>query len=787
MKLFRKPCVSVSDVVNSTANDKEFALARKKDLGLNESEYEYVRREYGYDYVPPSQYVPSQSMDSSDVSQSDAVDEEYKATPVKIMEPPSDLSGSMYDGDVAFRGHPRRGTTNRRIHAGSNRKTNTRNNISHLDRRSEANPYRPSSPSEEEAKEFFHRPSRQHHHQEHRHLQRHQRVTRKHQSAKQYQIREPQHYEQLHRYRETRTPERRPVEEGFGAPRSNVHYRASDAVASADRGDDQVYQTRSTSRRVQQEDPVDDDDLAISPVHTAFSYNSNDSAQILIEEQSKGSRYKSVPSKEGAPRRDGLYRRFIDKSRGVEEDDWGGDATDADEKCFNKAKNMNLEENDARSSALQQSSDHDEPARRRNTSKLDEFIKPRYDRYEERNDLSSAKQGRDDDECSGQVSRNQNQKSSGRRSMNPPPRETEAPPQSRSPKILRHAREGQKPIRDFAWERDEYERVESEQTEGRRRPRDPASFYSTPSGRVASDYAFSESGREPPPRVPPGKKKGSMGVLGRIRDSVRGKKEPSKVPVMEENVHFVDGHELSAGRRSDRRIQNKPSGLFEQIQPSVRSDVSFENRRGPKEYREAGETISQPHHVSRPRGNRPDKREGQNHDHRPIHPRHSRRSTERPPVFYDKVRQRSQLDESDCGEYYYYDPRIHEEAYWEASSVEYSDYLPENNLPTMLGHSAPVLPFESFRAQTPTLRANPDHRRRHLPVAQTMSRHYTNGYHNPHAQLKDTKFKTIGTDSRLTTTPPAKALSGPKKPSHLNVAKQDAMYPTRMGLKLGCM
>ncbi len=54
------------------------------------NQYEYVRREHGFDYMPPSQYVPSRSMsdDSEDISAD---------PPIKIEVPGSDLSASVVE------------------------------------------------------------------------------------------------------------------------------------------------------------------------------------------------------------------------------------------------------------------------------------------------------------------------------------------------------------------------------------------------------------------------------------------------------------------------------------------------------------------------------------------------------------------------------------------------------------------------------------------------------------------------------------------------------------------
>ncbi len=68
MKLFRRPCVSEKQVLDSS-KDRKFKMQSEdtylKKIQATAKEYEYVRQEHGYDYVPTSQYVPSHSLDES--------------------------------------------------------------------------------------------------------------------------------------------------------------------------------------------------------------------------------------------------------------------------------------------------------------------------------------------------------------------------------------------------------------------------------------------------------------------------------------------------------------------------------------------------------------------------------------------------------------------------------------------------------------------------------------------------------------------------------------------------
>ena len=89
MKFLRRPCVSINQVVDEK-DDKKFQLDKQQEYRqrIKEDEYEYVRREFGYDHMPPSQYVPSQTFSEDD--------DNSQPTPIKH-EPASDVSGSESD------------------------------------------------------------------------------------------------------------------------------------------------------------------------------------------------------------------------------------------------------------------------------------------------------------------------------------------------------------------------------------------------------------------------------------------------------------------------------------------------------------------------------------------------------------------------------------------------------------------------------------------------------------------------------------------------------------------
>lgn len=86
MKLFRKPCVNDAQVMDAMKNDRKLRLAKEAEI-LTETQYEYVRREHGYDFMPPSRYVPSQSLSEEE--------DESEDPRTHIEMPKSDLSDSF--------------------------------------------------------------------------------------------------------------------------------------------------------------------------------------------------------------------------------------------------------------------------------------------------------------------------------------------------------------------------------------------------------------------------------------------------------------------------------------------------------------------------------------------------------------------------------------------------------------------------------------------------------------------------------------------------------------------
>jgi hypothetical protein len=94
MKVFQSPCASRNQVLDEK-KDRQFKLSNEGDYrkSITEEEYEYVRREFGYDLVPPSQYVPSQSAATD-------FDDDIATQPSHVVEEPqSEVSGSESDDD----------------------------------------------------------------------------------------------------------------------------------------------------------------------------------------------------------------------------------------------------------------------------------------------------------------------------------------------------------------------------------------------------------------------------------------------------------------------------------------------------------------------------------------------------------------------------------------------------------------------------------------------------------------------------------------------------------------
>ena len=85
MRFFKRSCVALStkDLYNQVRLEKEEEYKRK-----TANEYEYVAKDYGYDHVLPSQYVPSHTIESS-VNEIETI--------ANLVEPESDITGASFD------------------------------------------------------------------------------------------------------------------------------------------------------------------------------------------------------------------------------------------------------------------------------------------------------------------------------------------------------------------------------------------------------------------------------------------------------------------------------------------------------------------------------------------------------------------------------------------------------------------------------------------------------------------------------------------------------------------
>ena len=84
--------------------------------------------------------------------------------------------------------------------------------------------------------------------------------------------------------------------------------------------------------------------------------------------------------------------------------------------------------------------------------------------------------------------------------------------------------------------------------------------------------------------------------------------------------------------------------------------------------------------------------------------------------------------------------------------------------------SSSAVPFDSFRVPTPPLRCNPDHRQRPVPMAQSMSKHYSRAHQLP---VKG------GRGNRIPETRPGR--SGQQRPKYVKEPIQQYGDP-----RLGC-
>jgi hypothetical protein len=292
-----------------------------------------------------------------------------------------------------------------------------------------------------------------------------------------------------------------------------------------------------TKRKSYGEDLVDNiDDLEIGKVHTAYSYNSDDSAESFIEERSRGSRYNSSKGKKGNQ---------------LEQRQWGWKVTNGDD--YYKEK-------------------HDS-----SISRLKDFEKPRYDRKnksshkEDNHRRRSHERGGDK-----RVAYN------GYDGRDPGMSYSDIQKAMESSSHYRVAIDNddiQPPPPAYTSRRDRFHKEARDPPEGYVVARDyvSGSCYASPSGKVASDYEF--HGQQ---RTIPARKKSSKGLLGMIRGNSCGagktEKSSGKILSGKDNIKLdgcVHPPPQPQGRRKGDERQQNPTGLFAQTPPSMQSDVSF--------------------------------------------------------------------------------------------------------------------------------------------------------------------------------------------------------------------
>jgi hypothetical protein len=845
MRLFQKPCANPNDVVV----DDGVKRVKKGGAGgeaLMSDQYEFVRREFGYDYVPPSQYVPSQSFDDDD---DDEFDEDYDGenedpyygggggggrgsirrdhlpyqnhvgpVPVQVIDPRSEISADELDTEFDNFHHdpppPRRQKRQQarptRTNEGNREVRTTRAPPERISKDASAErnvPRRTASQREHDDQVPRRRHPQQQHHQPkgytQQHRQRHEsaphpmkkqpptRPSHQNHDEEQYSgrrrdgpVRDRQtnpttfrqggggnvdNTEIATRQRQQQQKQAIPVgarrlsenreivvskqrsrspasHRGIAAQHVVNKQRSSRSPASyRDAQQDDAHCLREKKSFLDDEfDSIEESD-EIDRVHTAFSYTSKDSAEVFVRERSNGSRYNSTTKETRRPR-----RKPVDSSHGREKQT-GGRRSPVVREGRDDATTVN---DDA---ALVEVQHHNDAVKNRrgrreregdiSTSKLSDHEESRYER---KNDAVSQRRQHSlpynynntsnhhrDRKVTGPKRQDRRRGEISHRQAPPPP------PQRRGRRQI--------PSRGYEEEADRrvVDRVSSEEFEievehgafdsyyyddhqdaprGRDSYRGDDSYYITPSGK-ASDVKFVETKGQPE-----GKRK-SKGLFGKLRDSVRGSSTAKK----EGNSISGSGtKDVRKATRSSKGVApSKSRAMFEQVPPSVRSDVSFERPASRRNHnrdvvrddsddttwddtrhhqrRGHGRLRNQHGYVEQPQGSRIPQDPGSE--------KHYRIDD------YERQRVRRQLHRSPRG---YYEEE--EEEYWDEDSRDFSDTYPQdnhaphspgNNSPRQIIPPPPPEPFEFFDSEpAPALRANPDHR--HVPVSRTMARRHPN-------------------------------------------------------------
>ena len=579
-----------------------------------ENEYEYVRREHGYDFMPPSQYVPSRSL-------SEDSEEETADPPIRIEVPGSDISESVRDSSVYEMDYDPIKERRRKTHVVRGKPVKLKKQY----RRSQplqALPehYQDDDFMEQRENQQLRRSSsrRELEEEDARQVGRSRSRGGRGGVNSSFYTRETQKTKQRHR----RAGSISQVIVTPGAPDEAVHMTKSHKRQSplpAAHAYDHLNQPRPDyrSRRVSgygdENRYVDDEVEEIRQVPTAFSYHSDDSTE---DNGSNLSRY-DIEKKEEE------YRKLVGRNRS------------------RKSRSP---------SEMARQRSYDNQRRSDVPSDLESFTTPAY---------RSRSRGRDPNSVSGRL--------------------IDAPREQRSDNHISRRLSHSKDVRDSI------EGIEvplGMQPRARSATRDLAvdgAYSNKPyaEDRPMEHGCYVEDARllkqdlkqrkklEAKERQEIAKPKG---IFGRIKDSVRGEK-PSRE--MLENAW-------------SQELREKGS-LFEKEPPSMESDLS---PHPPHQQYDA----RAPYPYDNAYYEQPFVRQGS----RPLPP-----GAVPPPLAHPR------RDSP-------YDPRF----------VPPPDFAYGGRDPDVRYAHPSGKPFQSSRPVTPTLRANPDHRQRHVPLATSMSKHY---------------------------------------------------------------
>jgi hypothetical protein len=594
MRLFRKPCVSEKEVLDAIHEGKQLETEKDymKKMLQSAKEYEYVRHEHGYDYMPPSAYVPSHSMDGESIECSiDAL-----GAHVHVEVPGSDISGSMEeedddddDDDIYVRNFdPFQGK--KPIVAPAPVPVPPRR----------AKPVPPEAPQPYHRREEPTERTYQHDHHDH-HSTDHEPVAvaekpsyhRARQPKEKPQRRDPIEKPSYRQKAPEKKPShrRKPVEKPNRAPPVEKQYRSREATEhnpyrgeeppmdKANRGRE-TRETQYRQPKVYQEEEDDDDDEdidfgSIKKVPTAYSYLSDDSAETFLEEKSKGSRYTTE----------------------VEEDV----DTDDDEHGYRRLNPGNHPQNGPPPHFTgwgESEGSFNTYWRKKRSSGLEEFTTPAYRRRNKHGESSPESHERDE---------------------------------HRESRFDREERRGRSPSRERApYRHDQREGMERRRSTSKERYYDDEEQY--------APRRPSKKGSTNNSKLKRSEKQKSRGLFSRIRDSVRGQDKKT-----ERNAFSERRTNIHANRSRDEGHREK-GALFENPPPSTRSDVS------PNSYPHDSERVPYPYDDHEPRRStsasppeyeRPRPTSGRNspHDGRPSRNEYWAEQDDQPPA--DMRRSRS--------------------------------------------------------------------------------------------------------------------------------------------------